>query len=145
MDYEGLEEQWDEVGDCDGVRLSWNVFPSSRMATSTSIPALRSLVSFSFRLQVYNQASEAPLCPASERSYFHQLAHLSGGGGVELAPLWAYVALKCQVTLRAMEPSLLPAQIAMATRSEMDERQARGSGSLDFQLDYQTYSVHTRR
>lgn len=31
MDYETLKEQWSEVEDRDGVRLSWNVFPSSRM------------------------------------------------------------------------------------------------------------------
>jgi hypothetical protein len=31
MDVEALKEQWSEVEDRDGVRLSWNVFPSSRM------------------------------------------------------------------------------------------------------------------
>lgn len=31
MDYETQKEQWSEVEDRDGVRLSWNVFPSSRM------------------------------------------------------------------------------------------------------------------
>jgi len=31
MDYDALKEQWGEVEDRDGVRLSWNVFPSSRM------------------------------------------------------------------------------------------------------------------
>lgn len=31
MDFESLKEQWGEVEDRDGVRLSWNVFPSSRM------------------------------------------------------------------------------------------------------------------
>lgn len=31
MDIEALKEQWSEVEDRDGVRLSWNVFPSSRM------------------------------------------------------------------------------------------------------------------
>lgn len=31
MDFEALKEQWGEVEDRDGVRLSWNVFPSSRM------------------------------------------------------------------------------------------------------------------
>ncbi len=33
MDYEALKEQWSEVEDRDGVRLSWNVFPSSRMVS----------------------------------------------------------------------------------------------------------------
>jgi hypothetical protein len=31
MDIEALKEQWSEVEDRDGLRLSWNVFPSSRM------------------------------------------------------------------------------------------------------------------
>jgi protein transport protein SEC23 len=30
MDYDALKEQWGEVEDRDGVRLSWNVFPSTR-------------------------------------------------------------------------------------------------------------------
>ncbi len=34
MDYEALKEQWSEVEDRDGVRLSWNVFPSTRMVSS---------------------------------------------------------------------------------------------------------------
>lgn len=33
MDYEALKEQWSEVEDRDGVRLSWNVFPSTRMVS----------------------------------------------------------------------------------------------------------------
>lgn len=35
MDYELLKEQWADVEDKDGVRLSWNVFPSSRMVRRT--------------------------------------------------------------------------------------------------------------
>jgi len=31
VDYEALKEQWGEIEDRDGVRLSWNTFPSSRM------------------------------------------------------------------------------------------------------------------
>lgn len=31
MDIEALKEQWSNWEDQDGVRLSWNVFPSSRM------------------------------------------------------------------------------------------------------------------
>jgi protein transport protein SEC23 len=34
MDYEHLKEQWSDIEDRDGVRLSWNVFPSSRMEAS---------------------------------------------------------------------------------------------------------------
>lgn len=33
LDYEQLKEQWGEVEDRDGVRLSWNVFPSTRMVS----------------------------------------------------------------------------------------------------------------
>jgi protein transport protein SEC23 len=33
MDYDALKEQWGEVEDRDGVRLSWNVFPSTRMVS----------------------------------------------------------------------------------------------------------------
>lgn len=31
MDFESVKDQWNEVEDRDGVRLSWNVFPSTRM------------------------------------------------------------------------------------------------------------------
>lgn len=31
MDYEALKDQWSDVEDRDGLRLSWNTFPSSRM------------------------------------------------------------------------------------------------------------------
>lgn len=37
MDYEAVKEQWGEVEDRDGVRLSWNVFPSSRMVLALSL------------------------------------------------------------------------------------------------------------
>jgi hypothetical protein len=33
MDVEALKEQWSEIEDRDGLRLSWNVFPSSRMVS----------------------------------------------------------------------------------------------------------------
>lgn len=36
MDYEALKESWSEVEDRDGVRLSWNVFPSSKMVSCVS-------------------------------------------------------------------------------------------------------------
>jgi hypothetical protein len=32
-DFEALKDQWSEVEDRDGVRLSWNTFPSSRMVS----------------------------------------------------------------------------------------------------------------
>lgn len=31
MDYEALKDQWSDIEDRDGIRLSWNTFPSSRM------------------------------------------------------------------------------------------------------------------
>ena len=31
MDYEALKDQWSDVEDRDGIRLSWNTFPSTRM------------------------------------------------------------------------------------------------------------------
>ena len=34
-DFEALKEQWSEIEDRDGVRLSWNTFPSSRMVSLT--------------------------------------------------------------------------------------------------------------
>ena len=37
MDFEALKDQWNEVEDRDGVRLSWNVFPSTRMVRNISI------------------------------------------------------------------------------------------------------------
>ena len=36
MDYESLKGQWSEIEDRDGVRLSWNTFPSSRMVGCAS-------------------------------------------------------------------------------------------------------------
>ncbi len=34
MAYETLKEQWSDVEERDGVRLSWNTFPSSRMVSA---------------------------------------------------------------------------------------------------------------
>lgn len=34
MDYEAMKETWGEIEDREGVRLSWNVFPSSRMVNN---------------------------------------------------------------------------------------------------------------
>lgn len=36
LDYEALKEQWSDIEERDGVRLSWNVFPSSRMVSSAN-------------------------------------------------------------------------------------------------------------
>ncbi|EFY87475.1 Protein transport protein sec-23 [Metarhizium acridum CQMa 102] len=43
MDYEALKEQWSEVEERDGVRLSWNVFPSSRMEASRLVVPIGAL------------------------------------------------------------------------------------------------------
>jgi hypothetical protein len=37
MDFEALKDQWNEVEDRDGVRLSWNVFPSTRMVNKITM------------------------------------------------------------------------------------------------------------
>lgn len=34
LDYEALKEQWSDIEDRDGIRLSWNTFPSSRMVSA---------------------------------------------------------------------------------------------------------------
>jgi hypothetical protein len=31
MDFDALKEQWNDIEERDGIRLSWNTFPSSRM------------------------------------------------------------------------------------------------------------------
>lgn len=50
MDYEALKDQWSDVEDRDGIRLSWNTFPSSRMVC----------ISFLFRARhLLNVAQEA--------------------------------------------------------------------------------------
>jgi hypothetical protein len=43
MEYEALKEHWSEVEDSDGVRLSWNVFPSSRMEASRLVVPIGAL------------------------------------------------------------------------------------------------------
>lgn len=41
--YEALKDQWAEIEDRDGVRLSWNVFPSTRMVLLLEIVAVESV------------------------------------------------------------------------------------------------------
>ncbi|OAR01554.1 hypothetical protein LLEC1_05709 [Akanthomyces lecanii] len=43
MEYEASKEQWSDVEDRDGVRLSWNVFPSSRMEASRLVVPIGAL------------------------------------------------------------------------------------------------------
>jgi hypothetical protein len=37
MDYEALKDQWSDVEDRDGIRLSWNTFPSTRMVRDSDL------------------------------------------------------------------------------------------------------------
>lgn len=70
MDYEQLKESWGEVEDRDGVRLSWNVFPSTRMVSAPAqgnLPSIRWLmfniggfeISRPHRCSVYPSEGEA--------------------------------------------------------------------------------------
>ncbi|THY31857.1 hypothetical protein D6C80_03740 [Aureobasidium pullulans] len=43
MDYEALKEQWSDIEDKDGIRLSWNTFPSSRMEASRLVVPIGAL------------------------------------------------------------------------------------------------------
>ncbi|EGP83100.1 unnamed protein product [Zymoseptoria tritici ST99CH_3D1] len=43
MDYEALKEQWSDIEDRDGIRLSWNTFPSSRMEASRLVVPIGAL------------------------------------------------------------------------------------------------------
>jgi len=43
MDYESLKEQWSDVEERDGIRLSWNTFPSSRMEASRLVVPIGAL------------------------------------------------------------------------------------------------------
>jgi len=43
MEYDKIKEQWSEIEDRDGIRLSWNVFPSSRMESSRLVVPIGAL------------------------------------------------------------------------------------------------------
>ncbi|KAK0313530.1 GTPase-activating protein S23 [Friedmanniomyces endolithicus] len=43
MDYEALKEQWSDIEERDGIRLSWNTFPSSRMEASRLVVPIGAL------------------------------------------------------------------------------------------------------
>ncbi|PSN63985.1 protein transport protein SEC23 [Corynespora cassiicola Philippines] len=43
MDYDSLKDQWSEIEDKDGVRLSWNTLPSSRMEASRLVVPIAAL------------------------------------------------------------------------------------------------------
>ena len=44
MDYERLKDQWSEIEERDGVRLSWNMFPSTRMEASRLVVPIGVLI-----------------------------------------------------------------------------------------------------
>lgn len=68
MDYEALKDQWSEVEDRDGIRLSWNTFPSTRMV---------SLVSAQLLTSTYVGPGSLPTCCA----YWSPLHSLEGEAG----------------------------------------------------------------
>jgi len=43
MDYEAVKDQWSQVEERDGLRLSWNTFPSSRMEASRLVVPIGAL------------------------------------------------------------------------------------------------------
>ena len=43
MDYEALKEQWSDIEERDGIRLSWNTFPSTRMEASRLVVPIGAL------------------------------------------------------------------------------------------------------
>ena len=42
MDYDRLKDSWSDVEDRDGIRLSWNTFPSSRMVIGAFLMQIKS-------------------------------------------------------------------------------------------------------
>lgn len=85
MDYEALKEQWSDVEERDGIRLSWNVFPSSRMvrtALEPTVPCAPKLTDFIGSLatrgahwsSVHTSEREGGLAPASVRASCLQTA-----------------------------------------------------------------------
>ena len=65
--FEALKEQWSEIEDRDGIKLSWNVIPSTRMAcinyTASRSPSHGSLGSFAARC-----THRCPLHPAEREA-----------------------------------------------------------------------------
>ena len=81
MDYEALKEQWSEVEDRDGVRLSWNVFPSTRMV-SRRLGDDHSLLTYYLLFLVSRKprallSPSAPYTTLSRKSQSHRSSNLS--------------------------------------------------------------------
>ena len=62
MDYEALKDQWSEVEDRDGIRLSWNTFPSTRMVRQ-NLPTLLAGTEFGLGSLPARCAHWSPLHP----------------------------------------------------------------------------------
>ena len=43
MDYDSLKDTWSQIEERDGIRLSWNTFPSSRMEASRLVVPIGAL------------------------------------------------------------------------------------------------------
>ena len=117
MDYEALKEQWSEVEDRDGVRLSWNVFPSSRVvsppppscASHSRLPTHTLAGSLSsrrtHRRPLYTPKGEARHTITSVRAYYLQTAMpLCAQSFLVSIPPWRYAIL---VSYFLALPSLL--------------------------------------
>ena len=81
MDYEALKEQWSEVEDRDGVRLSWNVFPSTRMVSRKLVDD-HSLLTYYLLFLVSRKprallSPSAPSTTLSRKSQSHHSSNLS--------------------------------------------------------------------
>ncbi|KAM5366533.1 hypothetical protein ACJZ2D_010501 [Fusarium nematophilum] len=100
MDYETLKEQWSEVEDRDGVRLSWNVFPSSRMEASRLVVPIGALYT------PLKEKPDTPLlhfepvtCKQPCRSVLNPFWSVSSPTPFNLSSLLTY--LRSQVDVRA--------------------------------------------
>jgi hypothetical protein len=61
-DFEALKDQWSDIEDRDGVRLSWNTFPSSRMVGARPRELIARSADQSCRKR---RASWCPLAPCT--------------------------------------------------------------------------------
>lgn len=103
MDYEAVKEQWSEVEDRDGVRLSWNVFPSSRMVIHLPYTNLaqadRSTGSFKAgctdRRLIYSVEREARYASAAVRARHMQAALSFGPQPILVNFPWPISSFRC--------------------------------------------------
>jgi hypothetical protein len=92
MDYDRLKDSWSDVEDRDGIRLSWNTFPSSRMEASRLVVPIGA---------VYTPLKEKPdtpllqyepvTCKAPCRAVLNPFAYVMGtssGANLMCLGLW---------------------------------------------------------